>query len=343
MSATPWPAGAATSIGSLPGTDPREAAAVVLGELPDFPHLTELPGRGLGADLVGRTAGLLVDLPVEVVPSGYRWTAHPGVDHRRAEDLMRWDLDALEEAAATTKPGLVKVQVVGPWTLTANVELPRGHRVLTDPGALREFTESLGEGLTRHVAEVKRRTGAEVVVQVDEPSITAVLAGALPTPSGLGTVAPVPEPEAREVLERVVDAAKKASGQPVVVHCCAKRPPVALFREAGATGISFDVTLLGGASAAYLDQLGETWDSGAVFFLGVVPSTDPASTPTLRQLGAPALALADRLGFARVRLPELAVPTPTCGLGGASPAWARKALALTRDLGRVFAEDPESW
>ncbi len=49
----------------MPGTDPDEATAVVLGELPDLPHLPELPARGPGADLVGRTAALLVDLPVE--------------------------------------------------------------------------------------------------------------------------------------------------------------------------------------------------------------------------------------------------------------------------------------
>lgn len=49
----------------MPGTDPAEAVAVVLGELPDLPHLPELPARGAGADLTGRTAALLVDLPVE--------------------------------------------------------------------------------------------------------------------------------------------------------------------------------------------------------------------------------------------------------------------------------------
>src|SRR3954466_15195218 len=93
-----WPSGAATAIGSMPGTDPAEAAAVVFGELPDFPHLPELPARGVGADMLGRTAALLVDLAVDVVPSGYRVAPRPGHEHRRAVDLLRWDLDALQEA-----------------------------------------------------------------------------------------------------------------------------------------------------------------------------------------------------------------------------------------------------
>ena len=80
----PWPPGTATAIGSMPGTDALEAARTVVGELAQLPHLPELPGRGAGADLIGRTAALLVDLAVELVPSGYRVTARPeGLVSRR--------------------------------------------------------------------------------------------------------------------------------------------------------------------------------------------------------------------------------------------------------------------
>jgi len=338
-----FPAAAATAIGSMPGTDPVEAAAVVVGELPDLPHLPELPRRGLGADLVGRTAALLVDLAVEVVPSAYRVTTRPGTDHRTAVDHLRRDLDAFEEAVEQARPGLVKVQVAGPWTLTSEVELPRGHRVLTDQGALRDFTESLAEGLTRHVAEVRKRTGAEVVVQLDEPSLPAVLAGALRTPSGLSTVPAVADPDARDVLAAVIDAARAATNQPVIVHCCAPRPPVALFRGAGADAVALDATLLEGTPAVYTDQLGEAWDDGCVFLLGLLPSTDPKRPLTLHDAARPALELVDRLGFPRTILADRAVPTPTCGLSGATAGWARRALELARDLGKAFVEPPESW
>lgn len=42
----PWPAGSATGVGSMPGTNPAEAMRVIVGELPDFPYLPELPDRG---------------------------------------------------------------------------------------------------------------------------------------------------------------------------------------------------------------------------------------------------------------------------------------------------------
>jgi len=341
----PWLATSATGIGSLPGVDPVEAARIVVGELPELPHLPELPARGVGADLIGRTAGLLVDLAVEVAPSGYRVTAHRGRDHRRAVDLLRFDLDAFGEAVerAGTGPGVVKVQLAGPWTLTAQLELARGHRVLTDSGALREFTESLSEGLTAHVAEVAKRTGARVVVQLDEPVLPAVLTGLLPTPSKLGTVAAVPESEAREVLATVLDSARTASGQPVIVHCCAKRPPFALLRAAGADAVAFDLTVLWNASTPVLDEIGEGWEAGMTLFLGLVPPTGSEPLPSVKDAARPAFELVDRLGFARSLLADRAVPTPCCGLAGASQGRVRGVLSLVRDLGRAFVEPPEGW
>jgi hypothetical protein len=63
---------------------------------------------------------------------------------------------------------------------------------------------------------------------------------------------------------------------------------------------------------------------------------------TYRDPARTAFDLADRLGFDRARLPALAVPTPTCGLAGADPAWARRALTLCRELAQAFVDPPDS-
>ncbi len=334
----------ATGLGSLPGTDHREAARTVVGELPDFPYLPELPARGVGADTVGRATALLVDLAVEVRPSGYRVTARPGIHHRRAVELLARDLDSLDEALGETAaaPRRVKTQVAGPWTLAAGVELRSGNRVLTDPGAVTEFTESLAEGLRGHVADLARRTGAEVVVQLDEPTLPAVLAGALSTPSGYGTVRAVPGSEARAGLATLVAAAREAGAVGVVVHCCHPTPPLALLGATGADAVAVDLTALD-RSGTVLDALGELWDTATELWLGLVPSTDPTGRPELEALARPALELADRLGFDRERLADHAVVTPTCGLAGASPGWARTAMARCVELARAFADPPSSW
>jgi hypothetical protein len=337
-----WPEGAATGVGALPGTDSSEASATVVGELPLLPHLPELPDRGVGADPIGRSAGLLVDIAVEVRPSAYRAVDRPGRDHRRAVDLLRADLDAFGEACETARPAWVKVQAVGPWTLSAAVELRTGHRVLTDHGAVREFAASLTEGLRAHVDEVAARTGAHVVVQLDEPDLPAVLAGSLPTASGYGTVAAVPEPEAQDALGALIEAL----AAPTVVRCGAPRPPVALLAGVGAAAIGIDATqpTVSGDAAQppLLDALGEAWDAGTPLLLGLVPALEPRRRPELRELARPAFDLADRLGFDRVRLASLAVPTPTRGLAGATPEWARRAMRLARELGQMFTDPPES-
>ncbi|GLZ55934.1 methionine synthase [Actinomycetospora sp. NBRC 106378] len=334
----------ATGIGSLPGVDHDEAARTVVGELPAFPHVAELPDRGVGADMVGRAAALLVDLAVEVWPSGYRVSSRPGAQHRRGVDLLARDVDALDSTIGETgaAPRRVKTQVAGPWTLCAGVELRSGNRALTDRGAVAEFTASLAEGLRGHVAELARRTGADVVVQIDEPTLPAVLAGTLSTPSGYGTVRSVSGADARAGLAVLVDAARDAGAVAVVAHCCHPTPPLALLGATGVDGLAVDLSALD-RSGAVLDAVGEQWDAGRELWLGLVPSRSEGPAPELGALARPALDLADRLGFDRARLADRAVVTPTCGLAGATPAWARTAMARTVELAEAFADPPSSW
>ncbi|WP_200211612.1 methionine synthase [Micromonospora coerulea] len=330
--AWPWPAGAATGIGSLPGTDIAEAQRIVLGELPAFPHLPELPARGPGADLIGRTGGLLVDLPVELYAGRWRIAPRPGRDLRRARDLLERDLDQLAEQAEEYA-GPVKVQAAGPFTLAAALELPIGGKLLRDPGAVRDLTGSLAEGLRGHVEAVRRRLPrASVVLQLDEPSLPAVLVGRVPTESGFGTHRAVETEVARTLLRTVIDAA----GTPTVVHCCAPDVPLELIRTAGAVGVALDLGLV-----TDLDPLGEAIDAGLGLLAGAAPTLPPSAgrAPTSAEVADRVRLLWDRLGFARRQLAEQVVVTPACGLAGATPQYARAVLAACRDAGRRLSEE----
>ncbi len=334
-----WNAGAATGVGSLPGTDPNDAAATVAGELPALPHLVELPDRGVGADIVGRAVGLLVDIYAEVVPSGWRISRRPGRDVRRATDFLSWDSDAAEQQYAGAD--WVKVQVCGPWTLAAMIELASGHRALTDPGAVDDLATSLAEGLAAHAADIAARIpGAGIVVQIDEPALPAVLAGSLSTASGFGTVRSVPAVRAIEVLSRLTDAVQ---GRPTVAHCCDSAAPLRLFRAAGFDALSIDMTTLPTA-AAVLDPIGEAIETGAVLMAGIVPAVrSGGSPPPLQTWAAPVLQVWDRLGFPRSELSSTVVPTPSCGLAGANRDGARSAMAICRQLADAIQDLPENW
>ncbi|MGY1650018.1 methionine synthase [Geodermatophilus sp. SYSU D01119] len=318
--------GGATGIGSLPGTDPAEALRVVLGELPGQPHLPELPARGPGADLVGRSAGLLVDLAVDLTPAGWRLVPRGGVDLRRAQELLARDLDALHDVAEGHR-GPFKVQAAGPWTLAASLERERGERAVVDPGARRDLGQSLAEGIAAHVAAVRARVpGAQVVVQLDEPSLPAVLQGALPTASGFGRLPAVAAPDVEAELGAVVGALPG----PVVVHCCAPRVPLDLLRAAGAAGLSFDLGLV-----QDLDALGTAVDAGVHLLPGVVPGTDTA-LPQAKATASRLRAWWRELGFPADDLHAAVTLTPSCGLAGASPAYARAAMTHVREAARYL-------
>ncbi|MCW2714024.1 MAG: hypothetical protein JWN88_1071 [Frankiales bacterium] len=328
----------ATGIGSMPGTDPDEAVRVVLGELPDLPFLPELPGRGPHADLAGRTASLLVDLAVDLQPTGWRLVPRASRDGRRARDLVSRDLDALEGATQGGPPAALKVQAAGPWTLAALLELQRGERALADHGAVADLTGSLAEGLRRHLADLAvRLPGTRLVLQLDEPLLPAVVGGGIPTASGFGRLRSPSRQRVREVLAEVLSVCDDT-----VVHCCAEDPPLELMTQAGAGALSVDATLLG---PRHDEALGLAVEAGLGLLLGVVTSLDRGArggrAPAPPARPDPIRVLWRRLGFDPDRLPGTVVVTPTCGLAGASPAHARAALAACTEMARRLGEQPE--
>lgn len=317
----------------MPGGDASEAAKTVAGSFEDFPYLPELPARGPGADMIGRTIGLLVEMYAHVEPSGWRISERPGRETRRARSWLGEDLDALEEFTQGYV-GPLKVQAMGPWTLAAALELRGGEAALGDPGAVRDLAGSLAEGLGSHLAEVRRRVpGARVVLQLDEPSLTAVLRGQIRTASGYRTYRAVD----RQVVESTLRDVIGVSEEPVTVHSCAPDVPFALLRRAGVAGVSFDFGLL---TERDEEQIGEAVEGGTQLFAGVVPSTDaPLSDPAGSVMGV--RTLWRRLGLNPGTLTESVVITPACGLAGASPGYARAALAHCVRAARSLADNPE--
>ncbi|QKW09341.1 methionine synthase [Streptomyces sp. NA04227] len=349
-----WVLPPATGIGSMPGGDAREAAKTVVGSFDSgqgMAHLPELPQRGPGADMIGRTAGLLVDVYARVEPSGWRIGDRPGMDTRRARSWLGEDLDALEEFTQGHQ-GPLKVQAVGPWTLAAALELRNGEAALSDLGACRDLAASLAEGLRGHLAEVRRRVpGAEIVLQLDEPSLTAVLRGHVKTASGYRTHRAVDRQLVEGTLREVIGVHEERR---VLVHSCAPDVPFALLRRAGAGGISFDASLL---TERDDEVLGEAAENGTRLLAGVVPTLPPAPSPGGARAavsGSGAGALSDpagsvmgvrtlwrRLGLDPRLLSRAVVVTPACGLAGASPAYARQALAHCVRAARSLADNPE--
>lgn len=333
---SPWSPVVATGIGSLPGVDAAEAARVVAGELTDFIHVFELPARGPGADMIGRTAALLTDvspdLGLDTTPQGWRVAPGPGRTMRRARSWLGEDLDALEEHTLNYQ-GPIKTQVSGPWTLAASIEMATGERILKDPGACRDITQALAEALRIHIGELTRRFSGRVVVQIDEPALPTVLAGRIGTASGLSSYRAVERVTAGAGLRVVLDAAKGA-GATVGIHCCADEVPVDMLINAGAEFVSID--LLTGSCPD--EQLGELLESGIGLFAGSVPAVGTGAV-SAAEASRPVRAAIHRIGLSDPTWLTGVVITPTCGMAGANWDWVRTAYDACRTAGRVLRDD----
>ena len=341
---TPWPQGSATGVGSLPGTAVREAVQLIVDELVDFPHLPELPSRGPGSDMVGRALGLLPDFPAAWGPTGWALTDRPGHDTRAAVSFLGEDLDVVEELFDGWA-GPFKVQVCGPWTLAASVELRSGRKMLADPGACRDLHQGYAESLAAHLRSVASRLpGASLVVQIDEPGLPFVLDGEVPTPSGLTRIAAVDQQVVLAVLAAATGAV--ADHAATGVHCCAASPPLRLLqqlhqhRDTGRPGLDFasvDASLLAERDD---DAVGDAVEAGLEMFFGIA-TAGGAGAPAVDLHAADLRGRWHRIGLPAEQLSRIVV-TPSCGLSGAaSTAGARAELVICRQVARQIRDDPE--
>ena len=249
-----------TAAGSLPGDDFRGALAAMTEVLPEVLPLPELPARGVGSGMTGRALGIIDGLGFDIQPAGWRLTAAPGADHRRARTRWRHDLDDTEELLQGFD-GVLKIGLAGPWTLAATVERPRGDRLLADHGARRELAQALTEGWFQLREDLKRRVpGAKVLLQLDEPALTAVGDGGIPTASGFSRHRRVGAPELAGALKPLADGAW--------LHCCAPGNWLPVAERAGFATAAVDTRLF--REPAEIDALAQWAQAGRGLALGVV-------------------------------------------------------------------------
>jgi methionine synthase II (cobalamin-independent) len=279
--------------------------------------------------MIGRGAGLLADLKVDLQPMGWRFVDRAGRDSHRTSALLREDLDELAEAF-DGYDGELKVQIAGPWTLASSIWLHRGERSVVDAGATRDLIGSLAEGLRIHLGELARLVPkAKLVVQIDEPGLPSVLSGELPTASGFGRIRAIDPTVAAEGLRDVVAA---AGDRHTVVHCCASDVPLVLLRETGVKAVSLDTSLL---TPNGWESVAATVEAGVALWAGVVPTSETHTKVT--NVINPLIEAWRRVGLPLADLSNVTL-TPACGLAGLTPSGARNVQRLAVDAARALTE-----
>lgn len=333
------------SQGSFPGLDPREPVRICAGENPGLPAVPELPARGPGGDMIGRALALLArvapDYAAETTPAGWRLAGRTSDaasrPMRRAAAWLGEDLDVAEEGYAGAPA--VKVALAGPWTLAASVDLRSGHRILSDPGAVRELLAAYPAMLTDWLPTLARRWPA-TVLQIDEPALPQVLAARVATPSGMDFYRGVSAEAVRDGLGAAVAAAHALSAQ-VVLHCCAVPAPVRLLLATGADAVSLDLLRQtpDGRGGQDEEVLGALLESQGSLVAGVVPWQEAGPAEPVAASANRVLDLLNRTGVPLdACAPRLAVST-ACGLAGASPDGARAITARAAAVAAILRKE----
>lgn len=253
------------ALGPMPGTSMIDAADVIAGETGDMRALPQLPSRGLGSDAVGRTCTLMPDLPVEKGPRSWRLSSRPQLLTHRIWDRMEEDLDQLQGQWGSTP--MLKAQVLGPWTLATHMELPNGHRAVTDSGALRDITEALTHGVREHVSDLHKRFDAHIRIHIDEPALSALRRGEIQGTSDFDTIPAVHPKDLGERLAGVAEAVRGENVDLVLLNETGREPNVDVAVLAAVDQILISPTRVKGTRL--LDAFGEALASGMRAGLGL--------------------------------------------------------------------------
>ncbi len=312
--------GMATAIGSLPHTDPREAATFVLERHTRLPAAPSLPNRSGMERMIAQAAWGIAGL--DVLPDGSLQVDDPNLDPRTP--LTDPGIDGEPFVALRAFLGAVagrrapiKLQLTGPVTLGIalhSLGVPAPPAFAVAGAAVRARARMLV------AAAQETAPMAPLVVFVDEPGLTAAMHPGFP----LG-------PERTMDLVSGVLATLEPHAMTGLHGCGPADWRVVLQSGPQILSLPLDAnaTVHAGALAAFLER-------GGWIAWGAVPTNGPiGSTPERiwQQLSAEWCGLTQN-GCDPVLLREQALITPACGLALHGEAQADLVLSLTNQVSR---------
>ena len=320
MKAVDLPHGAASSIGSLPHTDPRAAATFVLETQPRLPAAPSLPQRS-GMERMVAQAAWGID-GVTVLPDGSLELGDAGLDPRARLTTAGIDgepfvgLRAFLGAVAGRRSA-IKLQLTGPVTLgiaLLNLGVPERQAFAVAGSAVRARARALV------AAAQETAPMAPLVVFVDEPGLTAAMHPGFPL-------------DPNRTIDLVSSTLATIEPHAVTgLHCCGP----ADWRVVLQTGPQILSLPLDAGARVHAGALGAFLERGGWVAWGAVPTAGPLGTTPDRiwqHLSSEWCGLTQG-GCDPVLRREQALITPACGLGLHGEAQAGLVLGLANQVAR---------
>ncbi len=333
---------AATGIGSVPFTDPEEAAGFILKALPEVPFWPQTVRLGYQEDMVSqavkglpaikvdkeaRTAVVDPEVPRDEALAQF-YEAFLGQElapFALGRDEARGFFALLEQVAVSASPPpALKGQLSGPVTLAGMIKDPDGKPILFD----RELTQAVSLGLARQAAwqaQQFRAVGSQPVIFFDEPYLT-----------GFGSAfLTISKEEVMAILTAALEAAREAGEMLLGVHCCGNTD-WDLFLKAPVDILSFDSHDYFDSLALYDKSLKAFLGRGGRLAWGLIPTNEEAlraeSLEDFWQRFQNQVKDLEVRGFDRKMLLTQSLLTPACGVAYLSPELAARALGLLGEL-----------
>lgn len=321
--------GLATSVGSFPGTDSLAAARWSLLETPEFWTVPELPDRGPGSEMIGRTLGMLAGISdyfyAGLSPTGWELASGATRAITRAQSFLAEDFERVE-SVYISDPGVfsnaAKISVVGPLTLSASVGRSQAENLIVDVAAVFDVAQALGEVVHNLISEMRRRYSGvrDVVVQIDEPLLASVLGGGLKNRASTAPLRSWTRAEAVEVLAIVVAAAHAVEAS-VAFHGCTTTVEFDVMLRSRVDLMMCPMSLIRDSA---FDRLAESFDAGVGAVFGIDVGGYGMSDVGL--IMGDVLEKTRRIGIPDTEVAQYVSVSPECGLWNSANPGAQLQL-----------------
>jgi len=326
-----FPSVLTTAVGSLPHTDPEEAADLVLKSLPGVPHVPQLsrrdPREQMWIQFTENLPCFQVDL--ENLKYGFHTSGDhlPQIEEFYTHYLAITDGGPADFFAVSPEYGqgihtflerlrqearprpFVKVQVTGPLSFALSVADETGRPIFYHP-MFRDVAVK-GMGLKAiWLLEQFQPFAEQVIVFFDEPSLAAYGSSAF-----LG----VSREDVLASLDEVTSMVTARGGIPGV-HCCGNTD-WGLLMETTTRIVNFDAVDYAETVAIYAQDVSRFLERGGVLAWGAVSNTESIRTEALADVVRrvqSGMALLEARGVDGTALRQTIMITPACGCAGLS-------------------------
>ena len=338
----------ATTIGSLPLDDAKEATKLILTYTPHIPAWVQLAKRPKEGMIIQFTEGM----------PGLRWSnkkMYFDTSDRGFEDeVLRFYesyLAAIEEDSLTHlekfsltshyaggfrvlmdelkeggyNPVAIKGQVTGPFTLATSLTDQDGKSAFYDP-QLRDIVIKMISLKTKWQMQKLHAFSVPVIISIDEPSLVGF---------GSSAYLGISESDIQKDLNEIITLVHNENGC-ASIHCC-ENTDWSMLLATGVDILSFDAYSFFDKLMLYSESLKEFIARGGILAWGLIPTSHPEKLKgeTVDSLVGKWQSCVKQLSNHNIDVEEVvkySLITPSCGAGSLSHEDSVRVLTLLKDV-----------